>query len=100
MPIINNRQTLLDIAVEHLGDAEQLVEVALLNGFDIDDLEAGTFVVTPTSDLGRNKIIQGLKKRNIVPASALDEETAIIDEWEAYYDNGEIDWDVFFGYKG
>lgn len=90
MLVIDNRQTLLDLAVEHLGDAERLVELALLNSFDIDDIDAGIEFVLPEVDINKARIINGLKKQNIHPASALDyEDYALLeDEWTLYYTVG------------
>ncbi len=89
MLVINNRQTLLDAAVQHLGDPEKLVEMALLNGVDIDDIEAGTEIKVNAADVANTKIIKGLTNRKIVPASALNTVGAFgEDEWTLYYTTG------------
>jgi hypothetical protein len=90
MLVIDNRQTLLDIAIQELGDAERLVELALLNGFDIDDIDATTEIVVSTVDASKKKIIDGLATKKIKPASFLasDKATVYEDEWTLYYTVG------------
>lgn len=90
MLVINNRQTLLDVTIQELGDAERLVELALLNGFDIDELDSGTEVVINEIDVSKNKIVDGLASRKIKPSSVLtrDQATAYEDEWTLYYTVG------------
>jgi hypothetical protein len=87
MPIINNRQTLLDIATEYLGDPDRAVEIAILNNLDVDDIVAGSVIVLPTVDLNKSTVINGLGSRNLVPASAI-EINIYEDEWILYYTTG------------
>ena len=87
MPIINDRQTILDIATQYLGDPERIIEVALLNGIDVDDVEAGGVLLLPDVDLNKSTIVNGLSSRNIIPASAIEAET-YEDEWTLYYTTG------------
>gem|GEM_PF-4295997 len=87
MPIIENRQTVLDIALQYLGDPERIVEVAMLNNMDVDDVEAGTGISLPTVDLNKSRVINGLSSRRIVPASAI-ETNDYEDEWTLYYTTG------------
>ena len=87
MPIIKNRQTVLDIALQYLGDPERIVEVAMLNNMDVDDVAAGTGISLPTVDLNKSTVINGLTSRNLVPASAVLVNN-YEDEWTLYYTIG------------
>jgi hypothetical protein len=90
MLVIDNRQTLLDVTIQELGDAERLVELALLNGFDIDELDAGNDVLLNEIDVSKKKIVDGLAMRKIKPSSVLsyDQVIAYEDEWTLYYTVG------------
>lgn len=89
MPTIqtNEGQTLKDIAVQYLGNAERVSEIALLNNINItDDLEIGTSLLIPEVDIEKTSIINHFQKNNIVPASSIDvavgeEEEEGIDYW-------------------
>lgn len=45
---VKNQQSLLDIAIEHCGNAESAFELAMLNGFSLsDELERGSELKSP-----------------------------------------------------
>ena len=46
--IVKNNQSLIDVAIEHLGSAELAIDIALLNGISLTDaLEPGTSLLLP-----------------------------------------------------
>lgn len=48
MPIIKERQTITDIAVQYTGSADAALEIARLNGRSVTDvMEPGTFLIIP-----------------------------------------------------
>jgi putative ribosome biogenesis GTPase RsgA len=85
--IAKRGQTMLDIAVEYLGDSERIDEIATLNSLSIgDDIIAGDLVIIPDIANEKKIIIKVFERRNISPASAL--ETLVLEQ---------NDWDVFYG---
>ena len=52
---VKEGQTLIDVAVEYLGDSSEAMNIALLNGISItDELESGTILILPNSELKYN----------------------------------------------
>lgn len=71
--LINEGQTLKDIATQYLGNAERVGEIALLNDINItDDLVIGAELLIPDVELDKASTINHFKKNNIVPASSID----------------------------
>ena len=87
--IVKNRQTLTDVATEHLGDADRAIELAILNGLDLDDVGPGTFVLLPKIDNYKQPIAD-LFDAITAPISALNVAQAARyeDEWTLFYTTG------------
>ena len=86
--VVNEGQTLLDIAVSNCGNAELIVEIAIANGIDIDDVELDRLLSIPDVDVSKKNIVSKLTERKIIPASALDDIFFGEDEWTLYYTIG------------
>ena len=72
-------QTISDIAVQALGDAERSMEVAYLNGMSLtDDLIAGSFINVPDFDLSEKNVVQLFSDPANAPAS--DDSAGGVDE--------------------
>lgn len=68
---ITERQSLLDIALQHFGSMEAAFEIALLNELSLtDDLAAGTQVVLPEND-GNKEVENYYAVNDLRPASAI-----------------------------
>ena len=68
---ITERQSLLDIALQHSGSMETAFEIALLNELSLtDDLAAGTQVVLPEND-GNKEVENYYAVNDLRPASAI-----------------------------
>ncbi len=68
---ITERQSLLDIALQHSGSMEAAFEIALLNELSLtDDLAAGTQVVLPEND-GNKEVENYYAVNDLRPASAI-----------------------------
>lgn len=81
-------QTVIDIAMQYLGDAERVDEICTLNGMDLGiDLVAGESILIPDAvDRDKKAIVNNFTNRNNAPASAL-----LVAELD------ESDWDVYYG---
>jgi len=80
---VKQRQTIVDIALQYLGDADELVTLALLNGIDINDVAAGTALKLPTANPYKQSVIEQFNDVN-APASALT--TPLVDDsWAIYW---------------
>lgn len=84
--IVKNRQTIIDIAIQYLGDAERAAEIAILNELDFDDIPAGTLITIPDIDNYKQRIADLFGDMN-APASAI-EVNSYEDEWTLYYTTG------------
>ena len=80
-------QTLVDVAVEHCGDASVAVDIAILNGLDIDDILLGQSLKLPDLTIDKKAIVTSLVEGNIIPASAIEVDE-YADEWTLYYTTG------------
>lgn len=81
---ISEGQTLVDIAARYCGDASLAVDIAILNGVDIDDIVMATTLKVPDCDISKRQIVATLNKRNVAPASALT--TPLVDDsWAIYW---------------
>lgn len=81
-------QTLLDVALMHCGDATLVVQIAILNGLNIDDILIGQSLKLPDVSIDKKAIVASLEKDNIEPASALSPFDNFEDEWKLYYTTG------------
>jgi hypothetical protein len=64
-------QTISDIAVQELGDAERSMELAALNGMSVtDDLSATSTLLVPDYDTTKRNIVQLFSDQANAPASA------------------------------
>jgi LysM domain len=87
---ISEGQTLVDIAARYCGDAALAIDIAMLNGIDIDDIQEGDSLILPDVAIDKKAIVENLLARKNNPASALTAEEAIAyeDEWTLYYTVG------------
>lgn len=61
-------QSLLDIAIEHCGDAGAGLEIAQLNGVALTaSLQPGTILVVP--GVVNNRVVEHFKQRGLSPAT-------------------------------
>lgn len=84
---ISEGQTLVDIAIEYCGDASLAIEIAILNGLDVDDILIGQSLQLPDLEIDKKAIVTGFFDANIIPASAIEVDE-YADEWEQYYNEG------------
>lgn len=76
--IIQPGQTLLDIALQELGDVSRANEIAIMNGISItDDLQPGTSLLLPDPSGVARFIFNLFKDRGNIPASAIIKEEGI-----------------------
>lgn len=82
--LVQQGQSLLDIALQTTGSAEAAFDLALKNGLSItDDLSAGDELLT--TDLFNKHIKSYYDNRNIKPATALTEELSGIFDYTFDY---------------
>jgi hypothetical protein len=63
-------QTIIDIAIQELGDGNRAFELAQLNNISIsDDLNAGQVIVVPDYDLANRYLVQLFSNPSNKPAS-------------------------------
>lgn len=79
-------QTLIDIAIQELGDAARVFEIAELNDISLtDDLEAGSTLLVPDWEKSKRSIVQLFTDPANAPASAdtdsLSNKNEGIDYW-------------------
>jgi hypothetical protein len=64
-------QTIIDIAMQCLGNADKAFELALLNGLAItDDIEPGTYLELPAVELDNTKVASYFTKTGLKPSSS------------------------------
>lgn len=70
---ILHHQSLLDLAIQHTGTAENAFDLALANGLSLtDDLEAGESIQLIAYGIQQNKdILNYYTAKNIQPATAI-----------------------------
>lgn len=79
------QQTITDIAVQELGDAERAVEIAALNGLSLTTLlQAGQTLEVPDFDISKTDVVQLFSNKALAPASR--------DEAESNQDEGIDFW--------
>lgn len=88
---VQYKQTIIDIAVQELGDASRAIEIAVLNNLNLtDDLVSGTTLILPVPDLDKRWLVNLFKDKANHPASCVtaDEEVKLegIGYWYIEYD--------------
>lgn len=74
-----NKQSLLDIAIQESGTAENWLEIAMKNNLvPTKKVKAGTNLTIPVFEQVDNEIVRFLKARKIQPATAISTEVATI----------------------
>lgn len=64
-------QTLVDLALQYLGDASRAFELAQLNAISVtDDLEPGTTIMLPVPDSNKMSLVRMFNVPSLAPASA------------------------------
>lgn len=72
MEIVRNSQNLLDIAIQTTGDADNALDIALVNGLCLtDDLIAGQLLSVPDTLLRNENILSLLRATTAAPATAI-----------------------------
>ncbi|EAY28738.1 hypothetical protein [Microscilla marina] len=74
MAIINikvqDRQTLLDVAVQYLGDATGAIKLAMLNDLALtEDLRAGQILRVDTEQVINPKVVSYLREKDVIPVT-------------------------------
>lgn len=70
MSVILPAQTMIDKAMQDLGDASRCLEMALLNNVCLtDDITVGSELLTPAIDTTKQNIITILNRIGLAPAS-------------------------------
>lgn len=86
-------QTLIDIAVQELGDASRVFELAVLNELGItDELAIGSVLVIPEAAIDKRSLVQMFNERFLAPASADVTGDVISRDSGIDYDAIEIDF--------
>jgi hypothetical protein len=88
---VKNGQTLLDIAVQELGDASRFNEIATLNNLEFsDDLIVGSLILVPESDIDKREIVKIFTNKALTPASDKGDLSEVFEEgiefWSIEYD--------------
>lgn len=69
---VYEKQSLLDLAIQHTGAVENCFAIALANGLAVsDELQAGALLVIPEGVAVNNDELQYYRSRKIMPATAL-----------------------------
>lgn len=77
-------QTLIDIAMQELGDASRLFELAQLNGLlPTDDVIAGSVLIVPAYETNRQNIVRQLQINKPSTGSTIVEQALLegVDYW-------------------
>ena len=65
---VHDRQTLLDVAIQHLGDATGALELAVLNNLSLTaELQAGQVLQVDTNQIVNAKVVNYLKQKDVIP---------------------------------
>lgn len=80
--IILHNQSLLDLAIQHTGTAENAFDLALQNNRSItDDLEAGESIELTAYGIQQNKdILSYYQSKNIQPATGINYQSSTIND--------------------
>lgn len=97
--VVLNRQSLLDIALQHTGKVENAFGIAVANGISItDDLIVGG-VLSISDDMTKNNdILSYYTAKNIQPATAIQMITAA-DDHLAQRQEGISAWAINYDFK-
>lgn len=72
--IVENNQTLIDIAMQYMGNAEHAMKIALENDLEVTaELSTGDVLIIPDYELSSREegVIKYLQTKNIKPAGQL-----------------------------
>ena len=86
---VSEGQTLMDIAVQYLGDGERVFDIMELNGLELtDEPEPGTELLVPEVAIDKVRIAEVFSSRGLMPASMEEPENEPggIDHWAIGYD--------------
>jgi len=88
---VKNGQTLIDICVQELGDSEQLLVVAQLNGLGVTDLlTSGQIIEVPDFALDKKAIVKVFTDPALAPASDKGDLSEVLPEglefWSVEFD--------------
>lgn len=76
--VVQQGQCLLDIAIQHCGDATALLSLAILNNLSVtDEVAAGTALELPA--IINQGLVDYYKQNGYVPATAIDPDDAILE---------------------
>lgn len=92
---IGEGQTLIDVAMQHLGDASRVFEIMELNELGLTDEPApGTTLLIPDVAVDRQYVVDAFAKKGLVPASTELETAEETDEEGIDYWAIEDDFEV------
>ncbi|UDQ54985.1 hypothetical protein LJF28_04785 [Chryseobacterium indologenes] len=67
-----HNQSILDIAVQYTGKAENAFDIAMINGISVSDsLVSGQIIEIPETNID-NDMVSFLKRKNVKPATAVN----------------------------
>lgn len=73
------RQSILDIAIQHLGDAQRAFDIALANGRGIaDDIEPGDRLTLDEAQRNR-RMVQYFTVNALMPATSLEDNVVTLE---------------------
>lgn len=97
--VVLNRQSLLDLATQHTGKAENAFDIAVANGISLtDDLAIGSRLNIPNDLTKNNDIYNYYTAKNIQPATAIQVITAGNDGVEEIQE-GISAWAINYDFK-
>lgn len=75
-----NNQSLLDIAIQTTGKAENLLKIAMENNLvPTETIAPGTVLLIPDTVENDENIVRYYKANNVIPATGLSEELSVIE---------------------
>lgn len=90
-------QTLLDLALQHYGDASAIVRLCMDNGYNVGDkVAAGAALKVDTDKVVNKQVVAYYAQQGVVPATAQGGKTAIgvyVDD--SYHIAGYIEEKIF-----
>jgi len=71
MAIVQEGQTLLDVAIQHCGNAEALFDIVKLNVFEdiTQDVAVGTELLLPEVTTDNKDVVAFFSNKQVIPAS-------------------------------
>jgi hypothetical protein len=75
MVIVQQGQTIVDIAIQHCGKFEAIVDIVKANGIEdyTQNIAAGSYLQTPQPLADEQPLVAYLQNKNIVPSSNISE---------------------------